>query len=91
MAIDAGTVPRGHYYGFTKAELHEELERYKDAIKGAGSDIESMSIGGESFAYGPRRDLSLGQWQYAIQEAFALLDPTTEQAPARAAVVSMRF
>jgi len=83
------TVPRGIYFGFSKAELLEELERYKATVKQAGSDLQSSSVGGESFSYGPRRDMSLGQWSAELQEALALVDSNYSPAPTKS-VVDMR-
>lgn len=70
-------VPSGPYFGFTKAELYEELDRYKAARKLAGSDLASTSVSGQSFTFGPRRDWSLDQWAAAIQAALCRLEPDT--------------
>lgn len=70
-------VPAGPYFGFTKAELLEELERYKAQRKLAGSDLASTSLAGQSMTFGPRRDWSLDRWQAEIQAALSRLEPTT--------------
>lgn len=70
-------VPTGPYFGFNKAELFEELERYKAQRKLAGSDLESTSVASQSYSFGPRRDWTLDQWQQAIQAALTRLEPTT--------------
>lgn len=70
-------VPSGPYFGFNKAELLEELGRYKAQRKLSGSDLASTSISGQSFTFGPRRDWSLQQWADAIQAALCRLEPTT--------------
>ena len=62
--------------GFTLSEMEDELARYKEAVKAAGSDIASISYGGDSYTYGPRRDMNLEQWQQAIQTAFYMLGDT---------------
>ena len=74
-------VTHGVYFGFTLAELEAELIRYKAAVSAAGSDVVSESIAGESFSYGPRRDMSLDQWQAELQTALYMVDPDNYQLP----------
>lgn len=65
------TIPNGHYFGFSKAELQAELLRYKDEVRKASSALGGASLNGQSFTFGPRRDLSLAEWQLALQDALA--------------------
>lgn len=77
------TIPTGPYFGFTKAELDAELIRYKAAVKSAGSPLQGSSVNGQSFTFGPRRDMSLSEWQHALQSALAWFgaaeEPPTNQ------------
>ena len=70
----ANTIPSGVYFGFTKTELKEEFERYKAAVKTSGSDLVGSQVNGQSYSFGPRNDMSLGQWQIALQDALAYFD-----------------
>lgn len=66
----------GPYLGFTKAELLDELDRYKAAAKLAGSRLTGSTVNGQSFTFGPRGDWSLAQWSKQLQAALSLVDPT---------------
>lgn len=82
----AQTIPSGIYFGFSKSELQTELARYKAAVKTSGSNLQGASQNGQSYSFGPRQDMTLSEWQEAIQNAlsfFDLADPLT--APATAA------
>lgn len=67
----AQTIPSGVYFGFTKTELQTELERYKDAVKTSGTNLQGASQNGQSYTWGPRQDMSLAEWQIALQEALS--------------------
>lgn len=73
----ATIVKTGVYFGFTQEELDVELIRYKEAVKNSGSEVSTESIGAETFSYGPRRDLSLQEWQVELQAAMYQLDPAS--------------
>lgn len=70
----ADTIPTGIYFGFTKAELKTELERYKAAVKTSGSELAAAQQNGQSYSFGPRQDMSLGEWQIELQAALAYFD-----------------
>lgn len=74
-------VSSGIYMGFNLQEMEDELSRYKQAVKGSGSDIQSASYNGDSFAYGPRRDMNLAQWGEEIRLAFWALGDTRFDQP----------
>lgn len=65
------TIPTGPYFGFTKLELQSELIRYKAAVKQSGSRLTGASQNGQSYAFGPRSDMTLAEWQVALQTALA--------------------
>ncbi len=83
-------VPDGVYFGFTKTELDTELARYKAAVKEASSRLSGASIGGQSFTFGPRADMSLEQWQIELQNALAYFGDG-EFAPSPTQVVRFRY
>lgn len=78
----AQIVGSGIYMGFNLQEMEEELARYKKAVKNAGSDIASASYNGDSFTYGPRRDMNLQTWGEEIRAAFYMLGDTRFDEPA---------
>lgn len=80
------TIPSGPYFGFTLPELRQELVRYKAAVKQAGSPLAGASVNGQSFSFGPRRDMSLSEWQIALQDALAHFGEA-DAAPGSTAVV----
>jgi hypothetical protein len=66
------------YFGFTLAMLLAERDRYVAAVQAAqfgGNALTSASENGSAFAFGPRGDLSLAQWQTEIQRALNYMDP----------------
>lgn len=65
----------GPYFGFTKAEMRTEYDRYKAEIQKSGSRISGASISGQSFTYGPRGDWSLQTWAVNLRSALAQVDP----------------
>jgi hypothetical protein len=65
------TIPSGPYFGFTKPELDAELVRYKAAVKQSASRLAGASVNGQSYTFGPRADMSLAEWQIALQAALA--------------------
>jgi len=71
------TVAGGPYFGFTLAEMLDELERYKAARRAStpGHGVVSASENGSSFAFGPNSDMSLARWGVEIQRALHHLDP----------------
>lgn len=74
-------VTHGTYFGFSLAELEDELARYKAAVANAGSEVASESVAGETYSYGPRRDMTLAQWQCELQVALYQVAPETYQLP----------
>ena len=82
------TIPGGIYFGFTKAELRLELTRYKDAVKTSGSNLAGAQQNGQSYSFGPRQDMSLAEWQIALQDALAYFGEA-EDAPSPNVVVRM--
>lgn len=75
------TIPTGIYFGFTKAEIQDELLRYKDEVKLAASTLSGASQNGQSYTFGPRKDLSLSDWQEELQAAMAFFGLAYELAP----------
>lgn len=80
----APTIPSGVYFGFTLAELNTELDRYKESVKLIGSSLAAASQNGQSYTFGPRQDLSLAEWQLALQDALSYFGtveppPTTNE------------
>jgi hypothetical protein len=73
----AATVPHGVYFGFTLAEMLDELDRYKAAMKkqrgGVTGAVISASENGSSFSFGAG-EMSMRKWQIEIQNALNLLD-----------------
>lgn len=65
----------GPYFGFTRAEMRTEYDRYKAALQKSGSRLTGAAINGQSFTYGPRNDWSLTQWAKELQSALAQVDP----------------
>ena len=65
------TIPNGPYLGFTKAEIEQELLRYKAAVKQGGSALSGAAQSGQSYQFGPRRDWNLAEWSDQLQEALA--------------------
>lgn len=82
----AQTIPSGVYFGFTKAELQTELTRYKEAIKTSGSTLQGASQNGQSYSFGPRQDMSLSDWQQALQDALSFFDLADPLSPPRTAI-----
>ena len=82
------TIPSGIYFGFTKTEMKTELERYKAAVKTSGSELLSASQNGQSYSFGPRNDMSLSEWQIAIQDALSFFE---EACPPPSSDVVVRF
>ena len=75
-------VQAGPYFAFTRTELDAELARYKAAVQaGAGSNLQSAGLVGESYSFGPRQDWSLAQWQEHIQGAYAQIAPGLYEDP----------
>ena len=70
--------------------METERDRYKDAVKNAGSDVASDSVDGESFTYGPRRDWTLEQWGTNIEDALAQLDPENRSFTPSRSIVDLR-
>lgn len=81
---EAATVPRGLYWGFTRAELTEELAKYKLAVK-AASTLAGVSggegrivrgkINGQEVEFGyPSGVRTLEEWRGELMNAFSLLD-----------------
>lgn len=62
------------YFGFTKAEMLAVYANYKAALSDVGSDLLGASVNGNSFQFGPRKDLSLVEWGKQIQFALAQVD-----------------
>lgn len=85
----SNTVPSGPYFGFTKPELDAELQRYKAAVKQSGSRLAGASVNGQSYTFGPRADMSLAEWQQALQAALAYFG-AADPAPADIEVVRFR-
>ena len=83
----SSTIPSGPYFGFTKPELDAELLRYKAAVKQSASRLAGASVNGQSYTFGPRADMSLAEWQQALQDAlayFGAADPVpTSDSPVR--------
>lgn len=85
----ASIVGSGVYMGRTLQMMEVELSRYMKAVDSAFGDVASASYNGDSFTYGPRRDMNLQQWSDAIQSAFCELGdtrfarPTTNMGVAR--------
>jgi len=75
MATTLEVVPAGPYFGFTRAEMLTELARYKAARITSGSRLVQSTVNGQSYTFGPRGDWSLDEWQMAIQQALAYIDP----------------
>lgn len=75
------TVRSGPYFGFTKAEMLVELDRYKAAVKTTGSSVQGGTVNGQSVTYGPRRDWSIDQWGVNIRNALAEVDPDNYDRP----------
>lgn len=65
------TIPTGPYFGFTKAELDQELIRYKKAVKESSTRLTGAAVNGQSFSFGNRSDMTLAEWQTALQSALA--------------------
>lgn len=82
----AQTIPSGVYFGFSKAEIQTELTRYKEAVKTSSSNLQGASQNGQSYSFGSRQDMTLAEWQVAIQEALSYFD-LAECLPGRDAVV----
>ena len=72
------TLPSGPYFGFTKAELDQELARYKAAVKQSGSRLAGASQSGQSYQFGPRSDWNLAEWQHELQAALAYFGEADE-------------
>ncbi len=68
-------VQTGLYAGFTRAEMLVIFENYKAAAADIGSDLLGASVNGNSFQFGPRKDLSLAEWSRQIQFALSQVDP----------------
>ncbi len=83
-------VPHGVYFQYTKAELDEQVIAYKAAVKEASSRLTGASIGGQSFTFGPRGDMSLEQWQIELQNALAYFG-AADFAPSPTQVVRFRY
>lgn len=83
------TVATGPYRFFTKPELDAEQQRYKTAVKTAGSALASSTQNGQSLTFGPRRDWSLEEWAEHLSGAYAQLTPGVypDAAPNRTAAV----
>jgi hypothetical protein len=85
------TVPAGTYRGFTFAEMVAESNRCREARKAAATNLQSASINGSSYVFGPRQDLTLQQWTDAIYDALAYFDPGKyPPAPANNSAVGFR-
>lgn len=80
------TIPSGVYFGFTLLELKQELIRYKNAVKESGSDLLGASVNGQSFNFGPRRDMSLTDWQQELQAALAYFGWADDLNPPQTAI-----
>ena len=75
-------VPSGIYFGFTKAKLLKELDRYTNEVQKMSSRrLQSASVAGQSYTYGPTGDLSLSQWSEEIRTALAAVDPDQHTLP----------
>ncbi len=69
-------VQSGLYAGFTRAEMTVEWERYKTQLKtGAGSRMQGATINGQNYQFGPRSDMTLGEWGKQIRFALSQVDP----------------
>lgn len=75
------TIPTGVYFGFTKAEIQAELERYKTEVKASGSGLSGASQNGQSYTFGKREDMTLAQWQEELQAAMAFFGLAYDLAP----------
>lgn len=84
----ASTIPTGPYFGFTKLELDQELLRYKAAVKQSGSRLQGASQNGQSYTFGNRSDMSLAEWQQALQAALAYFG-AAEEPPGDSVVVRL--
>lgn len=84
--MSSSTIPTGPYFGFTKAELLAEQQRYKSAVKKSHSNLSSASVNGQSFTYGGRQDGTLAEWQQDLQAALAYFGQA--DVPAEHAAVS---
>jgi hypothetical protein len=76
MSSQSARVLSGPYAGFTRAEMQTEFARYKAQLIGSGSNLQAVSINGQSLSFGPRRDWSLTEWGRQVQAALAQVDPT---------------
>jgi hypothetical protein len=69
-------VPTGDYFGFTRQEMLDELERWKAARKKSGSSLLSSNFNGQALGFSAvRRDWTLSEWQQQIQWALYYIDP----------------
>jgi hypothetical protein len=75
------TIPTGIYFGFTKAEIQEELTRYKAEVKGSGTGLTGASQNGQSYTFGDRKDMTLAEWSEELQAAMAFFGLADELAP----------
>lgn len=75
------TIPTGYYFGFTQAEIKEELTRYKSEVKSSGTQLSGATQNGQSYTFGPRHDLTLAQWADELQSAMAFFGLAYELAP----------
>ncbi len=74
------TVPTGPYFGFTYAELQQELIRYKAEVRTSGTRLVGATVNGQNFQFG-NREGSIAEWQTDLQAAMAYLRPDLHDAP----------
>src|SRR4051812_30969204 len=77
----AQTIPTGIYFGFTKAEVLTELERYKTEVKSAATGLAGASQNGQSYTFGERDDMTLAEWSEELQAAMAFFGLAYDPAP----------
>jgi hypothetical protein len=91
--MSCSVVPSGVYFGFSLGEMNAELARYKATVKamtaGATGSVTSASENGSSVTFGPNSDMTLKQWQVAIQDALNRLDPTNFTEPVRSSTIGV--
>ena len=77
----AQTIPAGIYFGFNKAQIQAELPRYIGEVQLMGSPLVGASQNGQSYTFGPRKDLTLQDWQMELQAAMAFFGLAYDVAP----------
>lgn len=66
----------GMYAGFTRAEMLVEFARYKSELQStSGSRLQGATVNGQNLQFGPRSDMTLGEWGRQIRFALSQVDP----------------